>query len=160
MCWSSCLCLFSHVLWLFSPHLLVSPLSSYSCVLVGSPASFLPTLIASFFFASCLQCAKIHQATLFLVLFGILIHSSWTCDLSLNFGWTFHTKCLWLMTQACPLHKTQRFNAVKSRIKCGKRAHVWARSSVTFIHWRVRTVKSVSKLFRDQISFSKEINRS
>lgn len=41
---------FPHVLWLFSPHLLVSPLSSYSCVLVGSPASFLPTLIVSFFF--------------------------------------------------------------------------------------------------------------
>lgn len=37
---------FPHVLWLFSPHLLVSP----SCVLVGSPASFLPTLIVSFFF--------------------------------------------------------------------------------------------------------------
>lgn len=40
---------FPHVLWLFSPHLLVSP----SCVLVGSPASFLPTLIVSFFFFFC-----------------------------------------------------------------------------------------------------------
>lgn len=134
---SSCLCLFSHVLWLFSPHLLVSPLSSYSCVF------FCPLLLFLIIFASCLQCAKIHQATLFFVLFGILIPSSWTCDLSLNFGWTFHTKCLWLMIQACPLHKTQRFNAVKSRIRCGKRAHVWARSSVTFIHRRVRTVKAI-----------------
>lgn len=137
---------FPHVLWLFSPHLLVSPLSSYSCVLVGSPASFLPTLIVSFlfFFASCLQCAKIHQANLFL--FGILIPSSWTCVLSLNFGWTFHTRCLGLMTQACPLHEPQRFDAVKSHIKRGKHAHmtyeVWARSSVTFIHRWVRTVKA------------------
>lgn len=131
---------FPHVLWLFSPHLLVSP----SCVLVGSPASFLPTLIVSFFFASCLQCAKIHQANLFL--FGILIPSSWTCVLSLNFGWTFHTRCLGLMTRACPLHEPQRFDAVKSHIKRGKHAHmtyeVWARSSVTFIHRWVRTVKA------------------
>lgn len=138
---------FPHVLWLFSPHLLVSPLSSYSCVLVGSPASFLPTLIVSFFFFFLLLVYSVQKSTKpIFFLFGILIPSSWTCVLSLNFGWTSHTRCLGLMTQACPLHEPQRFDAVKSHIKRGKHAHmtyeVRARSSVTFIHRWVRTVKA------------------